>query len=79
MAAGPQPGVMGQPFDLVVDVGETGNAIADVPIDKIKIKKNEAAWDFVQRVAKRQGCILVSGAASVTPDRKAKASIRITR
>jgi prophage tail gpP-like protein len=68
-----------KPFDLVVDVGETGTAIADVPIDKIKIKKNEAAWDFVQRVAKRQGCILVSGAASVTPDRKAKASIRITR
>jgi len=68
-----------KPFDLVVDVGETGNAIADVPIDKVKVKKNEAAWDFVQRVAKRQGCILVSGAASITPDRKAKASIRITR
>lgn len=68
-----------KPFDLVVDVGETGNEIADVPIDKIKVKKNEAAWDFVQRVAKRQGMILVSGAASVTPDRKAKASIRLTR
>lgn len=68
-----------KPFDLVVDVGETGNEIADVPIDKVKVKKNEGAWDFVQRVAKRQGCILVSGAASVTPDRKAKASIRITR
>lgn len=68
-----------RPFDLVVDVGETGNEIADVPIDKIKIKKNEGAWEFIQRVAKRQGCILVSGAASVTPDRKAKASIRITR
>jgi prophage tail gpP-like protein len=68
-----------KPFDLVVDVGETGNEIADVPIDKIKIKKNEGAWEFVQRVAKRQGCILVSGAASVTPDRKAKASIRLTR
>jgi prophage tail gpP-like protein len=68
-----------RPFDLVVDVGETGNEIADVPIDKIKIKKNEGAWEFIQRVARRQGCILVSGAASVTPDRKAKASIRITR
>lgn len=68
-----------RPFDLVVDVGETANTIADLPIDKIKIKKNEAAWDFVLRVAKRQGCILVSGAASITPDRKAKASIRITR
>jgi prophage tail gpP-like protein len=68
-----------RPFDLVVDVGETGNEIADVPIDKVKIKKNEGAWDFIQRVARRQGCILVSGAASVTPDRKAKASIRLTR
>jgi prophage tail gpP-like protein len=69
-----------KPFDLVVDVGETGNEIADVPIDKIKIKKNEMAWEFIQRVAKRQGLILVSGAASVSPDRtKAKASIRITR
>lgn len=68
-----------KPFDIVVDVGETSNEIADVPIDKIKIKKNEGAWEFIQRVAKRQGCILVSGAASVTPDRKAKASIRITR
>lgn len=68
-----------RPFDLVVDVGETGNEIADVPIDKIRIKKNEPAWDFVQRVAKRQGMIIVSGAASVTPDRKAKASIRLTR
>jgi prophage tail gpP-like protein len=68
-----------RPFDLVVDVGETGNEIADVPIDKVKIKKNEGAWEFVQRVAKRQGLILVSGAASVTPDRKAKASIRLTR
>jgi prophage tail gpP-like protein len=68
-----------KPFDLVVDVGETGNEIADVPIDKIKIKKNEGAWEFVQRVAKRQGLILVSGAASVTPERKAKASIRLTR
>lgn len=69
-----------KPFDLVVDVGETGNEIADVPIDKVKIKKNEMAWEFVQRVAKRQGLILVSGAASVSPDRsKAKASIRLTR
>lgn len=68
-----------RPFDLVVDVGETGNEIADVPIDKVRVKKNESAWDFVQRVAKRQGMILVSGAASVTPDRKAKASIRLTR
>jgi len=68
-----------KPFDLVVDVGETGNEIADVPIDKVKVKKNEGAWDFVQRVARRQGLILVSGAASVSPDRKAKASIRLTR
>jgi len=67
------------PFDLVVDVGETGNEIADVPIDKVKTKKNEGAWEFCQRVARRQGLILVSGAASVTPDRKAKASIRLTR
>jgi prophage tail gpP-like protein len=68
-----------KPFDIVVDVGETGNEIADVPIDKVKIKKNEGAWEFIQRVARRQGCIVVSGAASVTDDRKAKASIRLTR
>jgi len=68
-----------RPFGLVVDVGETGNEIADVPIDKIRIKKNEDAWDFIKRVARRQGMIVVSGAASVTPDRQAKASIRLTR
>ena len=68
-----------KPFDIVVDVGETGNEIADVPIDKVRIKKNEGAWEFIQRVARRQGCIVVSGAASVTADRKAKASVRLTR
>ena len=67
------------PFDLVVDVGPTAIDIADVPIDTVKVKKNEGAWEFVQRVARRQGCILVSGAASITADRKAKASIQLTR
>lgn len=68
-----------KPFDLVVDVGPTATEIADVPIEKVKVKKNEGAWDFVQRVARRQGCILVSGAASITADRKAKASVQLTR
>ena len=67
------------PFDMVVDVSETSAVVANEPIPRIRIKKNEQAWDFLQRVARRQGCILVSGAASVSPDRKAKASIRITR
>jgi len=70
---------MVEPFDLVVDVGVTATSIADIPIEKVKIKKNEGAWEFVQRVARRQGCILVSGAASITADRKAKASIQLTR
>lgn len=67
------------PFDIVVDVSETALAIAEEPISKVKLKKGEKAFAFLSRVAKRQGCIIVSGAASITPERAAKASIRITR
>lgn len=67
------------PFGIVVDVSETALPIAEEPISKVKLKKGEKAFEFMSRVAKTQGCIIVSGAASVTPERTAKASIRITR
>jgi prophage tail gpP-like protein len=67
------------PFEIVVDVSETSREVASEPISKVKLKKGEKAFAFLSRVAKRQGCIIVSGAASVTPERTAKASIRITR
>jgi len=68
-----------EPFDMVVDVSESATTVADEPIDKVKIGPNQNAVDFLNAICKRYGCILVSGAASVDPDRKAKASVRITR
>ena len=68
-----------RPFGLVVDVSEAALDIVDEPITKVRLKKGEKAHAFLTRVAKRQGCILVSGAASITADRKAKSSVRITK
>jgi prophage tail gpP-like protein len=68
-----------EPFGLVVDIAPAAREAAGETIPKIKIKPGETGWALLSRVAKRKGCILVSGAASTDPDRTAKASVRITR
>ncbi len=67
------------PFDLVVDVSESAVEIAEEVVDRARVGPGQTAWAFISGVAKRQGCIIVSGAASVTDDREAKSSVRITR
>jgi prophage tail gpP-like protein len=71
--------IVTEPFDIVVDVAPSARQIAGEDISRIKIQDSEKAFDFLSRVCKRQGCILVSGSASVAPDRAAKASVQITR
>jgi prophage tail gpP-like protein len=68
-----------EPFGIVVDVSEAALSIANEPIDKVRVGNGQTCHAFLNKVCKRQGCILVSGAASVGPDRNAKASVRITR
>jgi prophage tail gpP-like protein len=66
-----------EPFGLVVDVSEPD--VADEVLDLVKIGPGQKAAEFLKAVCKRQGCILVSGAASISESRTAKASVRITR
>lgn len=68
-----------KPFGLVVDVAESAMAIADEEMGKVRVSQGEKAYAFLKRVAERQGCILVSGAASVDANGTAKGSVRITR
>jgi len=68
-----------KPFGIVVDVAASAADIAAEKIDKVKVKPGQKVYDFISDLAKRQGCILISGTASVGPDREAKSSIRITR
>jgi len=68
-----------EPYGLVVDVSESGIEVADEVMDRVRVGPGQTAWAFLKDVAKRQGCILVSGAASVTEGRAAKSSVRITR
>jgi prophage tail gpP-like protein len=66
-------------FDLVVDVDSTAQEIANQPIPKVSADNGTTAFAFIAEVAKRQGCILVSGAASVSDTEPAKSAVRITR
>ncbi len=68
-----------EPFGIVVDVSAEAQAAASEILDRVRVSNGEKAWAFLQKVAKRAGCIIVSGAASITPDREAKASVQITR
>ncbi len=68
-----------EPFGIVVDVSEAAASIANEVIDKVRVGDGQTAHAFLGKVCKRQGCILVSGAASVALDRDAKSSVRITR
>lgn len=68
-----------KPFGIVVDVSESALEIANEPIDKVRVGNGQTCHAFLNKICKRQGCILVSGAASVGPDRDAKSSVRITR
>lgn len=68
-----------EPFDIVVDVAAPARQIAGEDIPRIKVDDSEKAQAFLARVCKRQGCILVSGAASTDPNRPAKAGVTITR
>lgn len=68
-----------QPFDIVVDVAPAAREAAGEDFASLKVDDGEKAYAFLAKACKRQGCILVSGAASVSPDRAAKASVTIAR
>lgn len=67
------------PFGLVVDVSESAATIANEPMERLRVDTGQSAFDFLSEACRRQGCILVSGAASVDAEASAKASVRITR
>ena len=68
-----------EPFDLVVDVDASATEIANLPIEKVSADNGTTAFAFIAEVAKRQGCILLSGAATVSDTEPAKSAILITR
>lgn len=68
-----------EPYDLVVDVDSSAQDVASWPIPKVSADNGTSAFDFISKVAKRQGCILVSGAAAVSASEQPRSAIRITR
>lgn len=68
-----------EPFDIVVDVAPAAREAAGEDFSRIRVDDTEKAHDFLARACKRQGCILVSGAATVQADKPAKSSVTIAR
>lgn len=56
--------LVAEPFGLDVTVAESALEIVEEPIRLVKIKPSETAYGLLKRVAKKQGCILVSGSAA---------------
>lgn len=67
-----------EPFGLGVEVDPSA-ALADEPLDRIRLQDGETAFDFLRRACKRIGCIVTSGAAIVEAGGRPRPNLLLTQ